>query len=339
MNTRRYKKTFAVLAGALASFGLASAAYAGGIAQAQVSLQNFTLSNNTTGTVLNAQTDFTGLDASDAAQLSVLLNGVGPAPVGGAGLPVSPPTDLKQLCNTGANCVAPFGENDYTRHTVPPTTNIARADQKLTGTIISGLGEPTGATSDLVSEVQLTTAGNGNANTTSGTGGTFLFTVANNGLNVRITFDASSWQISQVSPGTSAITGQSLSFDLVNVNTGATVFQWAPNGQAGGIVGGTEISDPFSLGSGTSASSLNNGPNCLQNGVSVAGCIPGAVSFATFEAVTNALSSGVLYQLTFAQSTQSSLRVVSIPEPNSLALLGALVMLFGVGGRIWNRRG
>jgi hypothetical protein len=334
MKTRLSKNIFVLAAGALASFGTASGVQAAsGIAQAQVSLQNFVLSNNVTGTPLNAATDFTTLDAADSATLSVQLNGSGPPLQGGAGLPVNPPTDLHQTCNTGANCVAPFAENDYTRHTIPPTTNIARADQRLTGAIIAGLGPATPATSDLVSEVQLTTIGNGNATTTSGTGGTFVFTPAKNGLQVRISFSASSWQISQVQPGSSAITGQSLVFDLTNVATGATVFHWAPDGLAGGITGGTEVTDSYDLTNSTSATSSANGPQCRQNaGTS---CVPGVV-FLPFLAFTNPLSAGVQYELSFTQSTQASLRTV--PEPTSLALLGALVMAFGLGGGLWKRR-
>jgi len=335
--TPKLTKTVALIGAAVATIGVASNSTAwanSGEVQADVQIRNFALYNNATGLILNAAPggDFSAFLALDDASVSATLNGANaPQNLSVVAAPPSPPLDLAQ-----AHIGSPYGQNDFTQHTAPPAGYFARSDQQLKGVIVAGIpavpgpgNEPTPASSNLVSEVGLNGAGSGTAHTTSGTAGTVIFTPANNGIQVKILFDANSWLYAQLTPALQGRASQSLSFDLIDTTTGTEVFTWTPDGGAGGIVGGTQISDALSLNNGVGADAISNGPNCRP-----LSCV--SAGFLTYEAITNPLLAGHKYQLTFSQTTTANLTV--IPEPDSLALLGAVFAALGIVGGVWKRR-
>lgn len=299
-------------------------AAAEGMGQAVRQLSAFGFFNDATGFILNAAPggDFTQFSAFDNASTSATLNGVTIGQTGNT-LQASPPTDFLQKC-LGA---CPYGENVYTQHTIATDIGktFSRSDQQLIGVVVAGIPksgggfEPTPAASNLVAETRINGSGTGNAQTTSGTGGTFNFSLANAGIKVRIDFSANDWLYALVNPALDAFASTSLSFTLRNITTRQLVFQWAPDGILGPIFGGEEKYDPCSLNNSVSA-------NFTLPNIAVSSACTGR-----FQAVTQALNAGDLYQLSFAESVTSAATVV--PEPGSLALVGAALAGLGLARR------
>lgn len=91
---------------------------------------------------------------------------------------------------------------------------------------------------------------------------------------------------------------------------GAPVFNWSPNGAAGGIVGGTESADAFSLNQGIAQNAIFN---------------PG---MGNFSATSSSLAAGS-YQMNISMNESTS--VSAVPLPAAVWLLGSgLVGLAGV---------
>lgn len=143
------------------------------------------------------------------------------------------------------------GENVFTNAGVP---SVARADTNGSGTVIAGTPYTFGASAQTVAEVQLST---GMSSTDSGRADSAVTSTANftiipmGSLDIVGIFDASRHLIADLTPappGIVASADTSFNISVTNAITNATVFEWGPDGSlGGGIVGGTEISDPFDL--------------------------------------------------------------------------------------------
>ena len=104
---------------------------------------------------------------------------------------------------------------------------------------------------------------------------------------------------------------------LTQVSNGAQVFSWSPNGEVGGIFGGTEFSDPDSLNLTLTAFAGDNLTHSAPYG---------AGTFGFYSARTNALAPG-RYTLSLFQNEKADvIRSAPIPEPETYAL-----MLAGLG--------
>lgn len=115
----------------------------------------------------------------------------------------------------------------------------------------------------------------------------------------------------------SADMAMTITINKTSINGSTQVFSWAPDGSAGGISGGAEIADPFSL---------NMGFAQLVNGAYLNDQINGH-----FRAITSSLSSGV-YNLNVTMTNTA--QVETVPVPAAAWLLGSgLVGLLGVARR------
>lgn len=209
---------------------------------------------------------------------------------------------------------APPPQNDFTNLGAP--VPHAHADTFGTGGIIAGLpfGVAAPASIELVSEVDLATglsiSDDGSADSSTTSTASFTFTVLTP-IDIIGIFDASIDLVADLvpsPPGVQASADTSFNITLTDA-TGAVVFEWTPNGGAGGITGGTEWSDPFHLNDGRSAFPGTTSPKVTG---------PGSFSASVFLTPGN-------YTFNSEISTSASARTVGvIPEPSALIIWGAL---------------
>ena len=300
----KFKYAMKAVAAAAVLASASFSASAGVVATSVLQIQNFTIQYQAGGLVDFA--DFSGALIQDFSTNTANLTGftsVSNSATGTGGV-----MDATQSCLGG---ICP-GQNVFT-HTAPPPpagTQLARADSLLTGAPITGIGQPTGANGSTVAEVLLNFNGKGGGVSDIGLNSLFTFAVTTP-VALRLDFMADLYLRTFLSAdsqfGSSAQAASALSFNIDNLGNGANVFQWAPNGQANGITGGTENFDGTNL--NTSISSLFPGTTNFRD-------LAGSQHFQADFTLDPGLYTLSINHVTKVDATQV------IPEPGSLALLG-----------------
>lgn len=292
MKTRKGKGLGRLAAGLLAA-AFALPLHAGVGSSAVIDITNFTIGGSgfafTTGQpvatadVDAALTGFSGSSLTGTATGSSLL-------------------DLATRC---VGTCPQIGSNLFPVISGAPIANFSTSDQIRSGSLTTGARIANGAYTSIASGDRVASA-----NSNNNLNGTFTVSTAG---PVTLTFDARAYTESFVSrsegfPGFSTA-AYGVSFSILNLSTGGnTVFSWSPNGEeTGGIFGGTENDDPFSLNTTVSlnapvpSDTLNSGPH-----------MAGAASSGRFQALTQALQPGQLYQLSARINTNADAQRVQV---------------------------
>ncbi|CDG83852.1 EDSAP-1 family PEP-CTERM protein [Janthinobacterium agaricidamnosum] len=294
----------------LAMLGAAGSASAGGYGYSYNNIFGLTITNPT-GVITVAST--TNISRSTAT-----LNGVSVIN-GGTGVLDSPQAAVGAVTK---------GENDFTQQ--GPTGTYSRGDAQIVSTQFPPF--PPGATSTQAvnaAEVHLGTTGTGDASGRNGstTGFSVNFVVGSPTASLLFDFQADPFmQVflqSNVGAGSSSTANLVVTFTITDA-TGATVFNWAPDGLLGsGIAGGTELADAANLNTGLATNTLTKGTLFTYDPTGCGaptGTGIGTGCGGTFTALTNALAAGN-YTLTL-NAVESVDVIKTIPEPTTLALLG-----------------
>lgn len=231
------------------------------------------------------------------------------AALGGVGDSNVDALDASAAC-VGSACSG--WENQFTAHS-GVTTDFSYGDAQISS--LPTLSGTLGAAS-AIGETRSTT------NIGFGSGGntliaSFSVSTANVGVQLHFDFDAELLMQTIMGVGDSGVAANSSMQITLNGSSGYQ-FLWIPNGAAGGIVGGVEHSDPFSLNRGISGT----------DSVSASTLGPG---FVGFHAVTDGLVAG---NYTLNINMTQTANVSAVPVPAAAWLLGSgLLGLVGVARR------
>lgn len=250
MNKKAFTLGAAAIAGLLA---LQSPSNAAVEAYANLDISNFAFYNDlgggVAGTVLTNGVEFNLVGAtfssSASADLSsvpgVTSTGVLPNVLASVGLDT-----LQAVQGSGAP-----GQNVFTPSGV---ATVARGDTVGSGAVVAGVpNSPNPATAQTVAEVQLPTAinnfdsGRADAAVTSSANFTIIPT---GNLSIVGILTASREMITDLTPfppGFTATADTSFNITVTDIIANQIIFEWSPNGVAGGVTGGVEYLDPFDL--------------------------------------------------------------------------------------------
>jgi len=297
-----------IAVGVAATLSLGSTvANAAVLASSTFTINNFVISDASTGNALNLGS-FSTIVATNNAGVAADLNGGALSANDGFNQSfLDPNTDLGQVCV--GNCTSIPTENNFTVLTPPVTSgNFGHADQFLAGSSID-LGAGAGALAQVRSDVSLVGTGEGSADANVGLDATFIFSLMNP-IQIGFDFNAVLDLIAHADPGTTfpgnAQASSGLEITLSELNTGNVVFDFSNFDS--GLRTGCDLGHTINR-------------NAPFNGTSSYNCTD------TFSATTGILSNQNTYQLSIRQTVDSD--ALLIPEPGTIALLGA--GLFGLG--------
>lgn len=289
-------------AGAAVLLAAAGAGRADTFAQSILVIDNFRLlhANGTSFT----SSDFSLLNGANGAIASAQLNGVFASAAQSASLAGG--LDLAQQQAGGALPARP--ENNFTPFAFAGAS-FGYADQHMTGSMVTTNQGAAGALVQSRADASLAANGSAAGATGFGTATQFSFSLGA-GEYMTVAFSALPFTQASANGGptanASANARLSWSISLLDVTTGATVFEFAPEQlNALGDVGATD-----------------------------GGALSYAPGWLAFSATTDMLNPGDIYQFTIAQANYAgALQSQAIPEPGSLAAFGAGLMAMAALGR------
>jgi hypothetical protein len=306
------KTLMLTLAAASIGIGAMGNAQAAAFASSILDITNFRLLHSSG--VAFSSTDFSTLTGTNDAHATASLNGVFANGAQSFGILSGTNPDVPHQC-VGVPCPA-LAENNFTPFASPPPVpgNFGYADQALTGSSISIGAAPAGAHATTRADASLNLNGVASGNSDVGTSTTFAFALGV-GDTMTIAFDATPYTQAFVSAGagptTNANARLSWSINIIDLTTGATVFNFAPGAL-----------------------------NALSN-VSRTDGLPGittynaALTTFAFSSATPFLTAGTPYQISIQHNTLANalIDVTQVPEPGTLAIFGLGLLGMSALGR------
>jgi len=270
--------------------------------------------------ITNPTGSITVASSSNISRGTATLNGASVIR-GGSGIADTPQAALGAVTK---------GENDFSQQGASST--YSRGDSQIVSTQFPSF--PPGATSTQavnVAEAHLANAGSADASGRNGsnTGFSVNFVVGSPSATLAFNFLAHPFMqvflSSDIGIGSSSTANLVFSFTITDA-AGHTMFNWAPDGVVGtGIMGGTETADAADLNTNLSTNFLTRGNLATYDPTGCGTPTGTGVSTACggfYAAVSNPLLAGT-YTLTLnAVESVDLVKVLAVPEPATLALLG-----------------
>lgn len=278
--------------------------------------------NNVSGLAISGTGGLTALSSVNSSVTAAIL-GAGFSTFGGPGVLDALQATVGNVTK-GQNAFSPQGPGPQGN----PIQSYSRADAQIVSTQFPS-GSSTHAVNVAEAHIAFASPAGTGATALGRNGSTTAITFSTGAGVVNFDFFAEPYMQTSISsvgsgPASSATAGLVVVFSITN-STGAIVFNWSPDGVAGGILGGTESADPWSLNV--------NLPIALPTTSGLYDpFLCGAPSDATapracrghYAASTASLASGN-YTLTVQMVESVDLfkaPLVRIPVPDTLALLG-----------------